>query len=322
MSNRKVLVTGANGFVGQRLIEILAEAGHQVVAAVRGAKPTNLIYPKVAFSPVGDIGPSTDWTPVLHGVDVIIHLAARVHVMKESLKDPLAEYRRVNVAGTRHLALMAIRSGVERFVYVSTVKVNGENTTEKPFSENDVPSPQEAYSISKWEAEEALNDISSRTGLEIVILRPPLVYGQGVKGNMLSLMRYVDRGYPLPFGGINNKRSFISLDNLADVLLTSATKTECAGRTFLVSDGEDLSTSELIKKIAGAMNRRAHLINIPEKFYSVVGAMVPALSPIIGRLTGSLVVDSSLFRRVAGWRPCQTVNNGVKAMVSEYLLKN
>jgi nucleoside-diphosphate-sugar epimerase len=217
---------------------------------------------------------------------------------------------------------MAIRSGVERFVYVSTVKVNGENTTEKPFSENDVPSPQDAYSISKWEAEEALNDISSRTGLEIVIIRPPLVYGPGVKGNMLTLMRYVNRGYPLPFGGINNKRSFISLDNLADVLLRSVTKAECAGRTFLVSDGEDLSTSSLIKKIAGAMNKKAHLINIPEKVYSIVGAMVPALSPIIGRLTGSLVVDSTLFRSVAGWRPCQTVNDGVKAMVSEYLLKN
>jgi UDP-glucose 4-epimerase len=134
-------------------------------------------------------------------------------------------------------------------------------------------------------------------------------------------MRYIDRGYPLPFGGIHNKRSFISVDNLADVLLTSATKTECAGKTFLVSDSEDLSTSELIKKIAGAMNRRAHLINIPEKFYTVVGAMIPALSPIIGRLTGSLVIDSTLFRSVAGWRPSQTVNNGIKAMVAEFLLE-
>jgi nucleoside-diphosphate-sugar epimerase len=317
----KIVVSGANGFVGCRLIEILAEAGHQVVAAVRATKPLKSVYSNIAFSPIGDIGPSTDWTPVLYGIDVIIHLAARVHVMRESLKDPLAAYRRVNVEGTRHLALMAVRSGVKRFVYISTVKVNGESTMEKPFSENDVPSPQDAYSISKWEAEEALNDISSRTGLEIVIIRPPLVYGPGVKGNMLTLMRYVDRGYPLPFGGINNKRSYISLDNLADVLLTSATKAECAGRTFLVSDGEDLSTSELIKKIAGVMNRKAHLINIPEKFYSFMAAMIPALSPIIGRLTGSLVVDSSLFRHVAGWRPCQTVNNGMKAMVSDYLLR-
>ena len=313
-----VLITGAAGFIGNKLCTRFLAEGMTVRAAVRRHLESDLGEQVI----VPDIGLSTEWSPVLHDIDVIIHLAARVHVMKESLKDPLADYRRVNVEGTRHLALMAVRSGVKRFVYVSTVKVNGESTMKKPFSENDVPSPQDAYSISKWEAEEALNDISSRTGLEIVIIRPPLVYGPGVKGNMLTLMRYVNRGYPLPFGGINNKRSLISLDNLADVLLRSVTKAECAGRTFLVSDGEDLSTSSLIKKIAGAMNKKAHLINIPEKVYSIVGAMVPALSPIIGRLTGSLVVDSTLFRSVAGWRPCQTLNDGMKAMVSEYLLKN
>ncbi len=321
MSNKEILVTGANGFVGQRLCYTLAEAGFKVRAAVRSARAADLSDPHIVILPIGDIGPSTDWSAVLKDIDVIIHLAARVHVMKESLKDPLAEYRRVNVEGTRHLALMAARSGVKRFVYVSTVKVNGESTGEKPFSENDIPSPQDAYSISKWEAEEALRDISSRTGLEIVTIRPPLVYGPGVKGNMLSLMRYIDRGYPLPFGGIHNKRSFISLDNLADVLLASATKAECAGQVFLVSDGEDLSISELIKRIAGVMNRKTHLINIPEKVFSVISSRVPALRPMIARLTGSLVIDSTRFRRVAGWRPPQTVNAGMMAMVSEYLLR-
>jgi len=315
-----ILITGSNGFVGGRLCRIVAEKGYSVRAVARhNIKPDQHVFFDAVV--VNDIGTSTDWSAVLKDIDVIIHLAARVHVMKESLKDPLAEYRRVNVEGTRNLALMAVQSGVKRLVYVSTIKVNGESTGEKPFCEKDIPSPQDAYSISKWEAEEALRDISSRTGLDIVTIRPPLVYGPGVKGNMLSLMRYIDRGYPLPFGGIHNKRSFISLDNLADVLLASATQAECAGQVFLVSDGEDLSISELIKRIAGAMNRKTHLINIPEKVFSVISSRVPALRPMIARLTGSLVIDSTRFRRVAGWRPPQTVNAGMMAMVSEYLLR-
>jgi nucleoside-diphosphate-sugar epimerase len=315
-----ILITGSNGFVGGRLCRIVAEKGYSVRAVARHTKePDQNVFLDTVV--VNDIGTSTDWSAVLKDIDVIIHLAARVHVMKESLKDPLAEYRRINVEGTRHLALMAARSGVKRFVYVSTVKVNGESTGEKPFSEKDIPSPQDAYSISKLEAEEALHEISSQTGLEIVIIRPPLVYGPGVKGNMLTLMRYIDRGYPLPFGGINNKRSFISLDNLADILIMAATKAECAGKTFVVSDGEDLSTSELIQRIAGAMNRKPHLIKIPEKAFVFFGAMIPALRPLVGRLTASLVIDSTLFRRVTGWRPVQTVNAGMKAMVSEYLLR-
>jgi nucleoside-diphosphate-sugar epimerase len=314
----KILVTGTNGFIGSKLCHVLEENGFSIVAAVRGYIDTEADCATHTVS-AGDIGPSTDWSLALNEIDVVIHLAARVHVMKESSKDPLAEYRRVNVEGTRHLSLMAARSGVKRFVYVSTVKVNGENTVEKSFSESDIPSPQNAYAISKWEAEEALRDIASQTGLEIVIIRPPLVYGPGAKGNMLSLMRYIDRGYPLPFGGIHNKRSFISLDNLADVLLTSTTNVNCAGQTFLVSDGDDLSTSELIKRIAAAMNRKSHLINIPEKLFSVIGTMMPPLRPILGRLTGSLVIDSTRFRSVAGWHPPQTVNAGIKDMVSEYL---
>ena len=314
-------MTGANGFVGHRICNLLLAAGHKVRASIRSSTKTQSIKPNIEYLSSGDIGPSTDWSTVLIDLDVVIHLAARVHVMKEAFNDPLAEYRRINVDGTRHLALTAARSGVRRFVYVSTIKVNGENTIEKPFSDSDIPSPQDAYAISKWEAEEALRDVASQTGLEIVIIRPPLVYGPGVKGNMLTLMRYIDRGYPLLFGGIHNKRSFISLDNLADALLTSATKVDCAGQTFLVSDGEDLSTSELIERIAAAMNRKPHLIHAPEKAFTVIGALVPALRPLIGRLTGSLVIDSTRFRSVTGWSPPQTVTAGMKAMVSEYLLR-
>ncbi len=314
-----LLVTGANGFVGSKLCHTAAEKGYSVRAVLKQIVKSRLPG-GLDFAVVNDIGPFTDWSAALKGMDVIIHLAARVHVMNESLKHPLAEYRRINVEGSRHLALMAVQAGVKRFVYVSTAKVNGESSGANPFRETDSPSPQDAYSISKWEAEEALHDISSRTGLEMVIMRPPLAYGPGVRGNMLKLLRYIDRGYPLPFGGISNKRSFISLDNLVDVLLMSATNTECAAQTFLISDGEDLSTSELIKLIAGAMNRNPHLINIPGKAFSIIGAMIPALRPMIGRLTESLVVDSTLFRSMTGWRPCQSVNDGIKSMVSEYLL--
>lgn len=316
-----MLVTGANGFVGSELCRTIAGTGHTVRAAVRTAIPKKNADPNIDFMAVGDICQETEWTYALKGIQVVIHLAARVHVMKESLIDPLAEYRRVNLEGTRHLAQMSAQAGVKRFVYVSTAKVNGESTGEEPFRDNDPPSPQDAYSISKLEAEEVLRDIASRTSLELVIIRPPLVYGPGVKGNMLTLMRYIDHGYPLPLGGIHNKRSFISLENIAGALLMAATKEACAGHTFLVSDGDDLSTPELVLKIAAAMHRRPHLINIPERFFTFIGSRVSALRPLIVRLTGSLIIDSSRFRRVTGWCPAQTVNAGVKAMVLEYLLK-
>jgi len=311
-----ILVSGSSGFIGRRLCAYAAKNGHSIKAAVRSVDSHNISADALI---VGDIGPDTDWSSALQGVDVIIHLAARVHVMKEASKYPLAEYRRVNVDETRNLALSAAKEGVKRFVFVSTIKVNGESTHKKPFEEKDPPAPADPYSISKWEAEQALLEVSFRTGLEIVILRPPLVYGPGVKGNLLALMKYVDKGYPLPFGKISNKRSFISLDNLVDALLTSATVPECAGMTFLVSDGHTLSTSDLVKIIARAMNRKTNLINIPEGLFSILGMVVPPLRPVIDRLTGSLVVDSSLFGHVTGWSPVQTVDEGIESMVSEYL---
>jgi len=313
----QLLVSGANGFVGSKLCYSAKEKQYSVKAAVRSVDSHLNISADALI--VGDIGPDTDWSSALQGVDVIIHLAARVHVMKEASKYPLAEYRRVNVDGTRNLALAAAKAGVKRFVFVSTIKVNGESTLEKPFTEEDIPAPRDPYAVSKWEAEEVLKDISSRTGLEVVVLRPPLVYGPGVKGNMLALMKYIDKGYPLPFGKINNKRSFISLDNLVDTLLASAAAPQCAGKTFLVSDGCALSTSDLVKRIAGAMNKKTNLINIPEGLFSILGMIVPPLRPVVDRLTDSLVVDSSLFNRVTGWSPIQSVEEGIEGMVSEYL---
>ena len=313
------LITGANGSVGRRLCEKLAEMGYKVRAAIRSSRPVQNTLANIEFLSVGDIGPSTDWSAALTGIDVVIHLAARVHVMKDSSKDPLSEYRSVNVEGTRSLALAAVQAGVRRIVYVSTIKVNGEFNTDRPFREDDVPSPRDPYALSKWETEEALTNISNQSGLDVVIIRSPLVYGPGVKGNLLRLMHCIYRGYPLPFGDIHNSRSLISLDNLVDILFLSSFRTECAGRTFLVSDGEDLSTSDIIKLIAVSMDKKPHLINIPEKTFVFIGSRVPALRSIIGRLTGSLIIDSTRFRLATGWVPPQTVNAGIEAMVSEYL---
>lgn len=315
----RILVTGASGFVGGRLCRTSAEKGYAVRAIVRQVPSDFFVQDSVEAVEVADIGPSTDWTSALQDVDTVIHLAARVHVMKESLKDPLAEYRRVNVEGTRHFASAAIRAGVKRIVYVSTVKVNGEKTDQRPFNEQDIPSPQDHYATSKWEAEELLRDLSKRHGIEVVIIRPPLVYGPGVKGNMLRLMQYISRGYPLPLGNINNRRSLISLDNLVDVLLLSASRVECAGHTFLVSDGEDMSTPGLVKRIAEAMGRKPNLVNFPGEVFSLMAKVVPSLRPAAERLMSSLVVDSSKFREMCNWTPPQTIDDGIKSMVSDYL---
>ena len=317
MSNNRILVTGANGFVGSRLCRTAFEKGYQIRAVVRQKIGAIDSYGDVVE--VNDISPSTDWSSTLSGVDVVIHLAARVHVMSDSATDPLAEYRRVNVEGTRKLASMAEKAGVKRIVYVSTIKVNGEKTEGSPFREGDIPSPGDPYSVSKWEAEMVLHDLSVRGGIEVVIVRPPLVYGLGVKGNLLRLMQYIHRGYPLPFGGIRNSRSLISLDNLVDILLLSSARTECAGQTFVVSDGEDISTPCLIKKIADAMGKKPKLINFPGSVISFAAAIVPALKPVADRLTSSLTIDSSKFSNMLQWVPPQTVNEGVKSMVLDFL---
>jgi nucleoside-diphosphate-sugar epimerase len=311
------MVTGAGGFVGGRLCKTAIDKGYSVRAIVRNAASIGGV--SRAETVVRDISPSTDWATALKDVDVVIHLAARVHVMRESLQDPQSEYCRVNVEGTKRLALSAAKAGVRRIVYVSTIKVNGERTYEKGFSDDDMPSPQDPYSLSKLEAEEALHEISLQTGIETVILRPPLVYGPGVKGNMYSLIRNIERRVPLPLGGIRNKRSFISLDNLVDILLISATRSECAGQTFLVSDGEDLSTPELVKKIAKSLDIRPLIFNFPLLAMLIAARIVPSLGPVVERLTGSLVIDSTRFRQMLDWQPQQTVDAGIDEMVSYYL---
>ncbi|MBF0328445.1 MAG: NAD-dependent epimerase/dehydratase family protein [Nitrospirae bacterium] len=312
-----ILVTGANGFIGKALCKSLLDMDFAVRGVVRSDEAG--IVAGVERIVVGDIGPQTNWDSVLKGVDTVVHLAARVHIMKDKAADPLSEFIAVNAAATEQLARTAASKGVRRLVFASTIKVNGESTKERPFREYDMPNPQDSYAVSKMEAERIINEVSKNTGLETVVLRLPLVYGPGVKGNMLKLMEYIHRKMPLPFGCIKNKRSLIGLENLTHAITTASTHADAAGHMFLLSDGQDISTLELIKRIADAMGIKPLLINIPESFFTAISVAMPPLRPVLERLTGSLAVDSSKFRRIIGWKPKLTVDEGIKSMVADFI---
>ncbi|MCK6528685.1 SDR family oxidoreductase [Myxococcota bacterium] len=305
----RILVTGANGFVGRALCPALAAAGHAPLAAVREAS--------ALAAPVGaearrapDLGPEADWREALRGVDVVVHLAARVHVMRDGSADPLAEFRRVNAAGTRRLAEQAAAAGVRRMVLASSVKVNGEATRGTPFRETDAPAPVDPYGVSKQEAEEALFEVAARGELEAVVLRPPLVYGPGVKGNFLTLLRLCRRALPLPLAAVENRRSLVYAGNLADALVRCATHEAAAGRTFLVRDGEDLSTPALIRAIAAAQGRPARLFPVPPPLLRRSAAVL-GRSAVVSRLLDSLQVDDTALRSALGWTPPFTVERGI-----------
>lgn len=267
---------------------------------------------------VGDIGYSTDWQGALDGADVVIHLAARVHVMRENAVNPLAEFRSVNTSGTEHLARCAAASGVRRMVYVSSIKVNGEQTSVgEKFSEADIPAPQDPYGVSKWEAEQALQRIAQETGLEIVIVRPPLVYGPGVKGNFISLLDAIDRGIPLPLAGVNNARSLVYVGNLVDALITCATHPAAAGQTYLVSDGEDVSTALLVEKIAQALGCRNRSFYFPPGLLRA-GAALLGRTEQADRLLGSLCVSSQKICSELNWTPPYSLDQGLRATADWY----
>lgn len=266
---------------------------------------------------VGSIGGDTDWTAALRGVNTVVHLAARAHLVHESGGSLLPRYREVNTEGTQRLAEMAAQAGVRRFVFLSSVKVNGERTSDRPFTENDVPQPEDAYGISKWEAEQALLNISHTTGMEAVILRPPLVYGPGVKGNFLRLMRLVAHGTPLPLASVTNLRSLLYIDNLVDVIVSCMDSPAAAGRTYLVSDGEDVPTPDLIRSLATALDVRARLFPCPAALLKL-GAAVLGKGGEISRLTESLQVDSARIRRELGWQPRFSLTQGLEKTVQWY----
>jgi len=307
----KVLVTGANGFVGQAvLLRLNGVSGVTALGSVRrAAMVADAGAPRVS---VGELSAQTDWSGALAGVQVVVHTAARVHVMQEAAPDPLAEFRRVNVQGTLSLACQAAAAGVRRFVFVSSIKVNGEATPlGHPFTADDEPAPLDAYGVSKMEAEQGLRVISRQTGMEVVIIRPPLVYGPGVKANFAAMMRWLKRGVPLPLGAIHNQRSLVALDNLVDLLVTCITHPAAANQTFLVSDGEDVSTTELLRRMGQAMGKPARLLPVPATCLKVAAGLV-GKGDVAQRLCGSLQVDISKTRKLLGWVLPVSLNEGLR----------
>lgn len=309
-------MTGASGFVGGALVKRLATdpSFNGVLAAVRRKAA---FIEGVQQVQVADLLPTTDWKIVLQGVDVVIHCAARVHVMKDVATDPLQAYREVNVLGTLNLARQAAQEGVNRFLFLSSIKVNGEATRPgQPFTADEVPAPLDPYGISKLEAEQGLRKIEAQTGMEVAIVRSPLVYGPGVKANFASMMRWVSRGVPLPLGAIYNSRSMVALDNLVDLLVTCVNHPAAAGQTFLVSDGEDVATAELLRRTAHAMNKKAFLFPVPA-FLLEWAAGLLGKREVVQRLCGSLQVDIDKTCHLLRWTPPLTLDQGLKKAVED-----
>jgi UDP-glucose 4-epimerase len=302
-----ILVTGATGFVGQALCAELVRrgTGHRPVS--RQARP--------GFVAIGSMDDATDWSSPLTGVETVVHLAARVHIMQETVADPLAAFRAVNVAATLNLARQAVEAGVKRFVFLSSIKVNGEATAPgRPFTAADTPRPEDAYGRSKWEAEQALQALGRDSGMEIVVIRPPLVYGPGVKANFASLMRWAARPFPWPFGLVDNRRSLVFLGNLVDFILLCADHPGAAGRTFLVGDGEDLSTGGLVRRLARLAGREAILLPVPPRLLCILAGLL-GRGAAARRLLGSLQVDLEATREATGWTPPYSVDEGLRLTV-------
>lgn len=304
--------------MGQALSERAQCKGFEVRGALRKyGKLSAGVEPVV----VGQINGTTDWSAALRDVDVVIHLAARVHVMKDVSVDPLAEFRKVNVRGTENLARQAASAGVKRLVYVSSIKVNGEASSgDEKFTEVDTPSPQDPYGVSKCEAEQSLYRVADETVLEVVIVRPPLVYGLGVKGNFAQMLKVLAKGIPLPLASVRNQRSLVYVENLVDALITCATHPAAAGQTYLVSDGEDVSTPDLLRQLGAAMGHPACLFSCPSSLLKLAARLM-GKSDQVDRLLDSLRVNSGKIRRELNWRPPYTLQEGLKKLgyqFSEY----
>jgi nucleoside-diphosphate-sugar epimerase len=309
---KRLLITGAAGFVGKAVCD--QAANHCLYA--KGAMRIQVGVPSyVEPFVVGEINAATDWRSALHDVNVIVHLAARVHVMHDTESDPLKAFRAVNVDGTLNFARQAAALGVRRFVFVSSVKVNGESSLPgRAFTETDVPNPQDAYGQSKHEAEQGLRQLSADTGMEVVIVRPPLVYGPGVKANFAALNRAVQSGWPLPLGAVHNQRSLVALSNLVDFIITCITHPQAANQTFFVSDGQDLSTTELVRGMAQAAGVPARLLPLPVWILQA-GASFLGKGDAVQRLCGNLQVDISKARSLLGWVPPVSVDEGLRRSI-------
>ena len=313
---KRFLVTGANGFVGRHLCMTLKENEFNVSAVVR--HPSLPIVANECIL-VEDINSQINWSSILVEIDTVIHLAARVHVLDEQAQDPLEKFLEVNLHGTLNLAKQAVVAGVRRFVFVSSIGVNGAFTcTNNKFKEDSLSYPQNAYAVSKWEAEQALHRLAHETGLEVVILRPPLVYGANAPGNFAQMLRAVLHHFPLPLSSIHNQRDFIYVGNLVDALITCATNPTAAGKTYLVRDGECISTPDLIRHLAKALGKRCFVFPFPIFIMKLLAKLL-GKSAAVDRLTQSLQIDDSKIRRELGWKPPFTLQQGLQATADGYL---
>lgn len=323
-SGNKVLVTGVSGFVGKAVVHDLLKAGWYIVAAVRRVQDKEkfgIVDERLSWLIVGNINANTEWISNLYGVETVVHCAGRAHIMQKSEENAISAYREANVTSTLRLAQQAAAAGVRRFIFLSSIKVSGEiSAPGEALTEANAFAPQDAYAQSKVEAEKGLIAISETTKMEIVIIRPPLVVGPGVKGNLASVLRWVQIGVPLPLGAVHNLRSFVALDNLVSLvgLCVDHKKSPQAGnQVFVVADGEDLSTTMLLQKIAIAAGRPSRLIPVPTIFISMFARILGNKS-LSTRLLGNLQVDDSKVRTLLGWRPVVTLDKQLLSMMEEY----
>jgi nucleoside-diphosphate-sugar epimerase len=310
----RVLLTGATGFVGRALCGHLAQCGYTVRAALRSGVP--LPQGATEGAVVGDMSGQTDWASGLSDVDFVVHAAGRAHMTGADGADE-ARFMEVNANAARRLADAAGHAGVRRLVYVSSIKVNGERTEVAAFSAADRPDPQDAYARSKLRAEELLWQVSTLTGMEVAIVRPPLVYGSGVHANFLRLLSWVDGGRPLPFGSIRNRRSLVSVWNLSSLIVSLLAESAAAGRTWLVSDGEDLSTAQLTARLARALGRPVRLLSVPVPLLRLGGAL-SGRSGEVARLCDSLAVNIDHTRALLRWRPPYSVDDCLRRTAAWY----
>jgi nucleoside-diphosphate-sugar epimerase len=312
------LITGVNGFIGRALCERLQVDGWNVRGTVRSAKEAGILPAGIDVVQTDIISPDADWSKALARVDTVVHLAARVHILRDNAKDPIADFRRMNTEGTARLAEQAANAGVRRFIFLSSIGVNGSTTRDRSFTENDMPDPDTPYAVSKFEAEQFLQTISGQSQMEIVIIRSPLVYGPGNKGNFLRLLSIVARGLPLPFASVCNQRSLIYVGNLTDAIVTCIDSPKAAGQTYLVSDKEVVSTPELIRRITDVLGKHSGCFPFPPALIRLA-AKSAGKTEMIVKILDSLLIDTSKIQQELGWIPPYTLEVGLKQTVDWYL---
>ncbi len=313
-----ILVTGATGFIGRAVVSHLSTRDDFSIRIAIRCQAHNLPSDRQSVQ-VGDLRADTNWKVALKDVQVVIHTAARVHVMNDSASDPLTEFRKVNLDGALNLARQAAQMGVKRFIFISSIKVNGEHTSPgSSFSSEDKFVPDDPYGLSKYEAEQGLLALAKETNMELVIIRPPLVYGPGVKANFATMIKWACKGFPLPLGAIHNKRSLVALDNLVDFMICCIDHPKAANEVFLISDGEDLSTTELLQKVARALGKKLYLIPLPVWLMRFVADLL-GKGDVANRLFDSLQIDNSKARHLLGWKPVITVDEQLQKMAGTHL---